>query len=147
MVLYSNQLASELPFRGSSFTWGVEMKKSIDINRLGWIALAGVFLLGYSIGASAQDHPAFEPAQRSMLTVESVTPDIPALESATLDLLTTRYGLTAEEALAKVRVDGKTDVARCIEFIVIEALRGISQATVIGTVVATQHPSETVLDL
>lgn len=91
--------------------------------------------------ALAQDqHPAFGPHQTTQLTVETDVGDIQKLEAKAVDVLRTRYGLTLTEARAKVRLDGKTDVARCLEFVIINALAGISQAKVVGSVVANEHP-------
>lgn len=107
------------------------------MNRLFSIA---ILTLACSI-AAAQDHPAFGQHQVSQLTVEADVPDIPKLEFKVVALLRADDpSLTLAAARARVRIDGKTDVARCMELLIIHTLRGITQAFVVGTVVATQHP-------
>jgi hypothetical protein len=98
--------------------------------------------LSMATSALAQDapHPAFGPTQTSILTVDAEVPDIPKLEAKAIDILRTKYGLTLAEAREKVRIDGKTDVARCLEYVVINALNGITQATVVGISIQQEHP-------
>ncbi len=49
-------------------------------------------------------------------------------------------GLTIEEARAKVRIDGKTDVRRCFEIIFEYQLRIVTQARVTAHQQAAEHP-------
>lgn len=95
--------------------------------------------------ASAQDHPAFGTHHVSQLIVTSDVPDVPKLEAKAVEILrrvgtVTGETMTLAEARAKVRIDGKTDVARCLEIVIIDRLRGIAQARVVGTTVANEHP-------
>lgn len=85
-------------------------------------------------------HPAFGSHHTSNLSLDSEVPDIQKLEAKAVEVLRAKYGLTLSEARAKVRIDGKTDVARCLEFVIINALAGITQANVTASVVAEAHP-------
>ena len=120
-------------------------------------ATLAVILLGILIShAAGQDsHPAFGAKQTSVLTVETDTADIPKLEAKAIEILrrvgtVTGETMTLAEARAKVRVDangnpdskGRTDVARCVEIVVTDRLRGIVQTRVEGVTVANQHPTE-----
>lgn len=102
--------------------------------------LASVLYIGVCAMAQEPDHPAFAPHQSSTLAVESEVADIPKLEAKAVDVLRAKYGLTLEEARAQVRIDGKTDVARCLEYVIINAMAGIAQARVVASVVGNQHP-------
>ena len=98
-----------------------------------------------SFACAAQDfvdvpYTVFGPEHTSQLTVESNVPDIAKLEAKAVDILRTKSGLTLAEARAKVRIDGKTDVARCLEYVIMDALQKITQAEVVGITVANQHP-------
>jgi len=103
-----------------------------------WSVLASI-----AVGQEAPiepEHPAFGQRHTSTLVVESQVADIPKLEAKAVEVLRAKYGLTLDEARAKVRVDGKTDVARCLEHVIINALAGIAQAEVVASVVGNQHP-------
>lgn len=108
------------------------------------LILAICVALGFSQSIAQDEHPAFGNTQSAQLTVDAEVPDIPKLEAKAVDILRTKYGLTLDEARAKVRIDGKTDVARCLEYVVINALAGITQANVIGSTIVLQHPTEPV---
>lgn len=88
----------------------------------------------------SEEHPAFGAIHTTELKVESTVVDIPKLEAKAVDILRTKYGLTLAEARDKVRIDGKTDVARCLEYLYINAVTSVVQARVEVTVVAEQHP-------
>lgn len=135
---------------------------SLQVGRLSlrnW-QVAAVALILLLIGmlmapASAQepDHPAFGTQHTSTLIVTSEVTDIPKLETKAIDVLrqvgtVTGETMTLEEARAKVRIDasgnpdpkGRTDVARCLEIVISNWLKGIAQANVVGSTVANQHP-------
>ena len=114
-----------------------------------------VILFGMLIShAAGQDsHPAFGAKQTSALTIETNTADIPKLEEKAIEILrrvgtVTGETMTLTEARAKVRVDangspdakGRTDVARCVEIVVTDRLRGIVQTRVERVTVANTHP-------
>lgn len=117
------------------------------------LILATALFAVFSLAAPAQDHPAFDPKQTSVLTVYTETPDIPKLEAKAIEILrrvgtVTGETMTLAEARSKVRIDaagnpdpgGRTDVARCIEIVITDRLRGIVQARVTGVRVANEHP-------
>src|SRR5688572_19446629 len=96
------------------------------------LAVVLIFLLGMIAGAkvaSAEEHPAFGSKHTSTLILEIEVTDIPKLEAKAIEILRTKHGQTLEEARAAVRIDGKTDVARCIEFVTINAVQSIAQYT------------------
>lgn len=91
------------------------------------------------------EHPAFGARHVSHLTVRSNVADIPKLEAKAVEILrrpgtVTGERMTLPEARAVVRVDGKTDVARCLEIVITDRLRGIVQADVSGVRLANEHP-------
>lgn len=104
------------------------------------LALVATMTMLTAASYSQEEHPAFAAHQSSTLAVESEVADVPKLEAKAVDVLRTKYGLTLEEARAKLRVEGKTDVARCLEYVIINALAGIAQARVVASVVGNQHP-------
>jgi|GEM_PF-6508002 len=104
------------------------------------LAIAATLTILSAVVASQEEHPAFGTQHTSTLVVESQVSDIVKLEAKAVDVLRAKYGLTLDEARAKVRVDGKTDVARCLEYVIINALAGIAQAEVVASVVGNQHP-------
>jgi hypothetical protein len=100
------------------------------------------------------EHPAFGLQHRYKMDVEA---DLQVPENATpkqiaaaIKKVETRAvailkrpdsgGLTLEEALAKLRIDGKTDVRRCLEVIFEYQLRSVKQARVIAHQQAAEHP-------
>lgn len=100
-------------------------------------------LLGLWMGrARADDDPqaAFDAHGFAFFAMEYDTPDIPKLEAKAVAVLRTKRGLTLAEARAEVRVDGRTDVARCWEIVVRNALAGIVQGQISATAMAHQHP-------
>jgi hypothetical protein len=110
--------------------------------RLPCMGIALFWLLLIAGTALAQDdHPAFGPTHHTAITADAEVADIPKLEAKAIDILRTKYGLTLAEARDKVRIDGRTDVARCLEFVYINALQGIAQAKVVATAIANQHPT------
>lgn len=122
--------------------------ETLELQLARWRALTVVaalliILAVISAKALAQEpeHPAFGARHISTLVVESDVADVVKLEAKAVDVLRTKYGLTLDEARAKVRIDGKTDVARCLEHVIINALAGIAQAEVVGSVVGNQHPA------
>lgn len=111
-----------------------------------WIAagLLTIIILCLVHRALAQDlpadHSAFSAHGVSSFSLEYDTLDIAKLEAKAVAVLREKSGLTLAEARGQVRVDGRTDVARCIEIIVPNHLKSITQATVIATVIGHQHP-------
>lgn len=91
------------------------------------------------------ENPAFALKQRTYLSVESFIPDggIPKLETRAIDILVKpdHGGLTRDEARAQLRIDARTDVARCLEVIFQYQLEIVTQAKVVATAIANQHPS------
>lgn len=111
-----------------------------------WIATAilAILILCVVRRALAQkpaDHSAFSAHGFAIMTVEYDTLDIPKLEAKAVDVLRTKSGLTLAEARAFLRVDGRTDVARCYEVIIPNHLKSITQGTVIGVRIENQHPA------
>lgn len=114
------------------------------------LVYAGIFLL-VIIAASAQDappppppdyHPAYGPHHISTLTVESYVPDVPKLEQRVVDILRAADPtLTLADARAKLRINGKTDVARCLELLIIYAVDAPVQFEALSTTVANEHPT------
>jgi hypothetical protein len=96
-----------------------------------------------TLSAHAQEHPAFGTVHRTYMSVEAEVADIGKLETRAIDILVKpdHGGLTRDEARSKLRVDGKTDVARCLEVIYAYQLRIITQARVTASAIANQHPS------
>jgi hypothetical protein len=112
-----------------------------------------------AFGAAAQeqpDHPAFVSTQTLHLTVQAEVDDIPKLEAKAIAILrqvgtVTGETMTLEQARAKVRVDaqgnpdpkGRTDVARCLEYVIPNWLKGIAQASVVASRIEAPHPVPT----
>jgi hypothetical protein len=102
------------------------------------------------LGAQEPEHPAFGPHQVIQLTItvdaldvagKPGVPDIAKIETKAVAILRAwDPSITLVDARAKVRVDGRTDVARCMEYIAIDRLNGISQAKVVGVRQEVQHP-------
>ncbi len=106
-----------------------------------WLIPMGLCLFGLALAAYSQDHQAFGAHQEIVVTVTAEVPDIAKLEAKAVDILRKwDPALTLTAARAKVRVDGKTDVARCMEYVVINALGSITQAKVSGIRQEVQHP-------
>lgn len=116
----------------------------------GWIAavLLTILILCLVHRALAQEpppeHSAFSAHGFAVMTVEYDTLDIAKLEAKAVDVLRTKSGLTLAEARAFVRVDGRTDVARCYEVIIPNHLKSITQGTVLGVRIENQHPEPVV---
>ncbi len=108
----------------------------------GAIAFAlGIILLSMLVhSAASEDHPAFGSRHTSTLIVETEVDDIPKLEAKAIDVLRTKHGLTLEEARSRVRIDGRTDVARCIEVVTINAVQSVAQYRAVNVTVGNQHP-------
>jgi hypothetical protein len=91
------------------------------------------------------DHPAFALKQRTYISVESDIPEggISKLEARAIDILVKpdHGGLTRDVARAQLRVDGRTDVARCLEVIFQYQLVTVTQAKVVASAIANPHPS------
>lgn len=117
------------------------------------VLIAASVLIVYAARGTVQDHPAFGTHHVSQLTVTSDVPDVPKLEAKAIEILrrvgtVTGETMTLAEARSKVRIDaagnpnpgGRTDVARCIEIVITDRLRGIVQARVTGVRVANEHP-------
>ena len=85
---------------------------------IAFASTAALFFCAAPLMSVAQDapveHPAFGPRHISQLSLEIEVADIAKLEAKAVDILRTKYGKTLDEARAMVRVDWKTDVARCI---------------------------------
>lgn len=87
------------------------------------------------------EHPAFGPTHTSLLTVQSVVPDIPKLEQRVVDILRAQDpALTSAQARAKLRIDGKTDVALCLELLIIYQVGLPVQFEAVTITVANEHP-------
>jgi hypothetical protein len=127
--------------------------KQVDLIAYCLAAAMALVLLAKCALAQDADHPAFARFQISTLVVESDTADIPKLEAKAVEILrrpgtVTGEQMTLTEARAQVRLDangkpdprGRTDVARCIEIVITDRLRGIVQARVSGVRVASEHP-------
>jgi hypothetical protein len=107
------------------------------------LAAIVIFMLGMIAGAklaSAEEHPAFGAKHTSTLILEIEVADIPKLEAKAIEILRTKHGQTLEQARAAVRIEGKTDVARCIEFVTINAVQSVAQYTATNVAVGNQHP-------
>lgn len=109
-----------------------------------------VLIIVIAIRANSQDappppppdyHPAYGPHHISTLTVESYVPDVPKLEQRVVDILRAADPtLTLADARAKLRINGKTDVARCLELLIIYAVDAPVQFEAMSTTVANEHP-------
>lgn len=68
--------------------------------------------------------------------------DINATVAAAELILTTKYGLTAEEAHEKILSGGEIDLARCIEYIMHNALNSILTPSleVTEVIIEQSHP-------
>ena len=109
------------------------------------VAVIVIFVLGMLLGAkiaTAQEHPAFGTRHTSTLILEVEVPDITKLEAKAIDILRTKYGKTLEQARAALRIDGKIDVARCIEFVTINAVQSVAQYSATNVTVGNEHPAE-----
>lgn len=115
----------------------------VNYTAMGIIIAASMFAL-FAASVPAQEHPAFGAHQVIQLTITADVPDIPKLEARAVDILR-RWdpSLTLAGARAKVRVDGKTDVARCLEYITVYQLQQVSQARITGIRQEAQHPEPT----
>lgn len=108
--------------------------------------MCSAFAMGCFVGAISKahadevEHPAFGSHQVTQITATAEV-DIPKAEAKAVDILRKwDPSLTLAQARAKVRIDGKTDVARCMEYIYINAFDGITQAHVVGVRQENQHP-------
>lgn len=90
------------------------------------------------------DHPAFLQLQKMTITVEPYVPDVPKLEQRLVDILRAADPtLTLAAAREKLRIDGKTDVARCLELLMIYVIDQPVQFDAVSITVASQHPEPT----
>jgi hypothetical protein len=122
-------------------------------------ALAIVLMVMLVMDARAEElppaeHPAFGLHHRYKMDVEADLPlpenPTPKEVAAAIKKAETRAvailrrpdsgGLTLEEAQAKVRIDGKTDVRRCLEVIFEYQLRSVKQARVTAHLQEAEHP-------
>lgn len=107
-----------------------------------------LLLLGFCAGKAygqEVEHPAFGARHVTQLSVTSDVPDIAKLEGRAIDILrkpgtVTGEVMTLEEARAVVRIDGKTDVARCPEVIYAYQLRIVTQAVIDVARISNEHP-------
>lgn len=104
------------------------------------LALVLLFMLVNDANGQEEPHPAFGAAHKLSLIGEIEVDDIPKIEAKAIDILRTKLGKTLDEARAMVRVDDKTDVARCIEFVTINAVMGVVQYRAVNVTVANEHP-------
>lgn len=98
--------------------------------------------------AYAADHPAFDTHQSPRFAMEVKVVDQAAAASLAESILVTKGGLTPEEASAKIRVNGQIDLARCVEFILLDSLAGIpstltASLDVTNVTIELQHPETT----
>ena len=111
---------------------------TIAVVLIACVAIAA--LLNVAVGQTP-DHPAYGNHQVIQLTVTADVPDIPKAETKAVEILRKwDPSLTLAAARAKVRVDGRTDVARCLEYIYINHLDAITQADVTGIRQEVAHP-------
>lgn len=92
--------------------------------------------------AGAQEHPAFGARHTTTLILEVEVADVAKLEAKAIDILRTKYGKTLTEARELLRVDGKLDVARCIEWVTLNAVTSVVQYQATNVTVANEHPQE-----
>lgn len=121
---------------------------------IGIIALLVIGFIGGAAFAQESDHPAFGLEHSFVMRVEAIVPvpenATPAQIAAAIKRVEARAvailrradsgGLSLEEARAKVRVDGRTDVRRCLEVIFVYQLRSVTQARVTRHQQAASHP-------
>ena len=104
------------------------------------VTILSILHMAWALAAEPEPHPAFGQHHLTNVRVESSVPDIKKLEDKAVTILREKYGLTLEEARAKVRIEGKTDVALCLEFVFINALVAVAQAEVSVVTVENAHP-------
>lgn len=128
------------------------------------VAVIAIFVLGMLLGASLAladevpaDHTAFGLTHQIKTTLDVTVPvpenatekqvaaAIKKVEDRAIAILRRpdSGGLTLQEAQAKVRVNGRTDVRRCIEIILDYQMRTITQVRVTGHRQEAEHPEVT----
>jgi hypothetical protein len=80
--------------------------------------------------------PAYQATAGSSIAAQFGVIDINKLEQAAIQVVVFSSNLTAVEALARVRdSDGKTDVAACIDILIVDAINKIQAVEVEGITV------------
>lgn len=110
-----------------------------------FLIAAVAFLL--SSLALAQDHPAFAERQAPKFDLRVQVTDAERARDRAVQILTTKHGLTEAEALAKITSEGKVDLARCVEYIMLDALATLSpqqteSLALTDIVIRLEHPVE-----
>ncbi len=116
-------------------------------------ALAVLALMLFMVAkATAQDeplpaptHPAFGDIQEPHLSMSVRVVDPQKAAADAEFILSTKYGLTLEEAHEKILTNGEIDLARCVEYILHDALNTIpptltSSLDVTVVTIALRHP-------
>lgn len=102
-----------------------------------------VLAVSLSVGAEELAHPAFAAEQRPRVVIESKFIDPAAALALAESILTTKHGLTAQEARAKLTTNGQLDLARVLEYVLLDQLPGAALTGILDVTSVTvelQHP-------
>lgn len=113
-----------------------------------YLLLAGIIFCSVSYTAevildpepvTGPTQPNFQATVGSVMSLQAEIPDVKKLRAKAAALLKAQK-LSVAEIAEKLDVDGKPDLQRCIDYIVIDALGKITQAKITGISIAAQHP-------
>lgn len=121
-------------------------KTLVSLMVLFTISMGGLVVIAQTT-APVPGAGAFSSEGSAEYSIHYTVSDVPKLEAKAIAILRappdaggTGTPLTLAEAQARVRVGGRTDVARCIEFVVFDRMKGIVQAHIDAQTIHQEHP-------